>query len=66
MLFVLLETLRFIAIMLQPFTPMAAEIMLNQLGIPSSQRSFAYLNKNYAIASSSELLPPIPVFPRIG
>lgn len=65
-LFVLLETLRFIAIMLQPFTPEAANIMLNQLGIPSSQRNFAYLNKNYAITSGSELLPPTAVFPRIG
>lgn len=64
-LFVLLEILRFIAIMLQPFTPKAASAILDQLSIPYNQRNFAFLNKNYIIQAGSALLPPSPVFPKI-
>jgi methionyl-tRNA synthetase len=64
-LYILLETLRYIAIMLQAFIPDGACAMLNQLGIDNNKRSFKHLNREYAIESESNLLAPKPIFPRI-
>lgn len=65
-LYALLEAIRYIAIMLQPFTPHAASKILDQLGISSEQRLFKHLNKNYALIPDSDIKEPSPIFPRIG
>ena len=64
-LYSLLEMLRYIAIMLQPFVPNAAQNMLEQLNIPKDQRNFAQLNQQFALVSGANINEPKPVFPRI-
>ena len=64
-LYMLLELLRYIAIMMQPFTPSSAGKMLNQLNIAEDQRGFCYLNKEFAMKPDSEIGKPKPIFPRL-
>lgn len=63
-LYNLLESLRFIGIMLQPFVPDSASKILDQLNVANDQRSFAHLSKKYALKPSSPLMHPKPIFPR--
>lgn len=62
-LYILLETIRYIAILLQPFVPESASKMLDQLGIDEDKRSFEFLNQKGAI-TEKQLLTPSPIFPR--
>lgn len=64
-LYVLLEAIRYIAIMLKPFMPSSAEAMLDQLAVPKSQRDFEHLTAQFALLSNTILPTPIPIFPRI-
>ncbi|WP_341790028.1 methionine--tRNA ligase [Rickettsia endosymbiont of Polydrusus tereticollis] len=64
-LYTLLESLRYIAIMLQPFTPTAASKMLDKLGITKEERSFKHLSREYAVTPSTSILEPSVVFPRV-
>ena len=64
-LYLLLEVLRYIAIMLQPFIPDAAAAMLDQLNIPVKQRSFANLTKEFAIQPGAAIQEPRPIFPKL-
>jgi len=61
-LYVLLETIRYIAIYLQPFMPTSATNMLNQLGVLEADRDFPSLDKR--LIPGTSLLSPSPVFPR--
>ncbi len=65
-LYSLLEMLRYIAIMLQPFTPDAANSMLDQLNIPENQRLFSNMAKKYALKSGDSINAPTPIFPRLS
>ena len=64
-LYSLLEMIRYIAIMLQPFVPDAAQKMLEQLNISEDQRDFAKLTQKYALHPGTKINEPKPVFPRI-
>lgn len=64
-LYTALEALRYIAIMLQPFTPDAAGKMLDQLGVSQDQRGFEHLTKNHALTAGALMMQPEPIFPRI-
>lgn len=64
-LYVLLEVLRYIGIMLQPFTPDSASNILEQLCIPNDKRSFDCLNLKGAISPGSQLIKATPVFPKV-
>lgn len=64
-LYVLAETIRCIAIMLQPFIPGASGKMLDQLALPEDKRSFICLSPEYALKPGTELPAPQGVFPRI-
>ena len=59
-LFKLLEYIRCLAIMLQPFLPEAASRVLEQIAVPAAKRSF----ENFAEANTMGpvLPPPMPVF----
>jgi methionyl-tRNA synthetase len=61
-LYVTAEVLRQVAIMMQPFIPVSAAKMLDQLAIPESERAFADLATR--IKPGATLPPPKPVFPR--
>ncbi|XVN41597.1 MAG: methionine--tRNA ligase [Rickettsia endosymbiont of Argas persicus] len=63
-LYTLLEVLRYIAIMLQPFIPESANKMLDQLGVSKEERLFKHLSKDYALTAGSAILEPAIIFPR--
>lgn len=59
---VLLDAIRAVATVLQPFMPDSMGRMLDQLGIPAEQRSLADLAQ--ALPDDADLPPPQGVFPR--
>ncbi len=64
-LYILAESIRCIAILLQPFTPIAANKILDQLAIPEDERMLAHLSDKYALKSGISIDKPEGVFPRI-
>ncbi|NQY81721.1 MAG: methionine--tRNA ligase [Alphaproteobacteria bacterium] len=62
-LYVIMETLRQIALILQPFMPDAMARMLDQLAVPSDQRAFVDFAK--PLVTGNPLPSPSPVFPRL-
>lgn len=64
-LYSLLEALRYIGIMLQPFVPDSAKKILDQLNVPEKERIFANMNQEYALKSGAEINEPKPIFPRL-
>ena len=58
----LIDVLRPIATVLQPFMPESTEKMLDQLGVPAHQRAFSALKT--PLAGGISLPPPQGVFPR--
>ncbi|MDB2414790.1 methionine--tRNA ligase [Rickettsiales bacterium] len=63
-LYALAETIRVIAILLQPFIPESAGKMLDQLGVDKSERGFEFINENGMLKSGIDLEKPEGVFPR--
>jgi methionyl-tRNA synthetase len=61
-LYVVMETVRYLALLSQPVMPETMNRLLNQLGQPDGQRSFATLDQ--ALVPGTELPPPQGVFPR--
>ncbi len=64
-LYYLAESIRCIAIMLQPFTPDAAKKLLDQLAVPEGERLFLYLTPEFALKPGTALPKPEGVFPRL-
>jgi methionyl-tRNA synthetase len=63
-LYVLAETIRHLAILVQPVTPDAAARLLDQLALPETARSFAHLGPDHALVPGTALPAPAGVFPR--
>ncbi|AFC70161.1 methionine--tRNA ligase [Rickettsia amblyommatis] len=63
-LYALLEVLRYIAIMLLPFIPNAANKMLDQLGVNKEERLFKHLIRDYTLTAGSNILEPTIIFPK--
>ncbi len=63
-LYVTAEVIRQIATLAQPFTPEGASKLLDLLGIPAEERTFAALGGETRIKPESALPAPAPVFPR--
>jgi len=63
-LYVLAETIRHIAILLQPFMPESTAKMLDQLAIPENVRDFASVCPDHALKPGTSLPKPEGVFPR--
>jgi methionyl-tRNA synthetase len=61
-LYELAETIRCIALLLQPFVPTSAGALLDQLAV--KDRSFAALNAEHALVPGTVLPEPKAVFPR--
>ena len=61
-LYTLAETIRCIALFVQPFMPDACAKILDQLSVPQDARDFASLGA--ALAAGQALPKPAPVFPR--
>ena len=64
-LYYLAESIRCIAIMLQPFTPDAAAKLLDQLSVPENKRLFIHLSPEHALVPGTALPKPEGVFPRL-
>ncbi len=69
-LYVLAETIRHVAIILQPFMPDACANILDQLGVDPNSRGFNCLNDGTQVFDDNSMKPgtalpkPSPVFPR--
>jgi methionyl-tRNA synthetase len=63
-LFVLLETIRQCALVLQPVTPDATAKVLDILGVPHNARDFSQVGAAGRLVSGATLMVPQPVFPR--
>jgi methionyl-tRNA synthetase len=63
-LYVTAETLRRLAIPLQPFIPDSAGKLLDLLGVGPDERDFAHAGETNALQEGAPLPPPAPVFPR--
>ena len=61
---VLAETIRKIAILVQPVMPESAGKILDQLGVDPTQRDFNFLVGTARLGSGQEIAKPEPVFPR--
>ena len=61
-LYSLAETIRCIALFVQPFMPDACAKILDQLSIPQDARDFASLET--ILDAGSDIAKPVPVFPR--
>jgi len=62
-LYVLMETLRYIAILYQPIIPSGASNILDQLTVSKDARSFDKLEES--IQFGTPVSKPVPVFPRV-
>ncbi len=63
-LYVLAEATRHLAILMQPFSPLATEKLLDLLAVPKDRRSFADLGEASALKGGVDLPAPQGVFPR--
>ncbi|WP_142250358.1 methionine--tRNA ligase [Bradyrhizobium sp. UNPF46] len=63
-LYVTAEVVRQIAILAQPAMPAASGKLLDSLGVPEAERTFAMLGGAKRIAPGSTLPAPTPAFPR--
>ena len=65
-LYVLMEVLRYVAILYQPIMPTSANKILDQLSVPEDERTFAHLaNESFGIKLGTPIPKPVGVFPRI-
>ena len=65
-LYTLLESIRCIALTLQPLTPDAASILLDQLAVDKESQEFNALGKHAALQTGTPLPAPEGVFPRFA
>lgn len=63
-LYVLVESIRHIALLLQPFMPDTMARMLDQLGVSADHRSFEFLGQAHRLTPGTALPKPEGVFPR--
>ena len=63
-LYVLTETIRHIALLLQPFMPDTMARMLDQLAVSPDHRSFEFLGDDHRLIPGTALPAPEGVFPR--
>ena len=64
-LYVLMEVLRYVAIIYQPIIPASANKILDLLTIARDQRTFEYLKPDFRVVAGSPVLKPEGVFPRM-
>jgi methionyl-tRNA synthetase len=63
-LYVILETCRYIGILLQPIIPESATKILHALSVPQDQRLFMHLNAKFRLKSGTKIPLPQAIFPR--
>ena len=63
-LWVLMESLRFVGMAYQPVTPSISAGILDQLGVPHDRRDFSYFSSDYALVGGDTLPKPEIIIPR--
>lgn len=63
-LYVLMEVIRNIGIILQPFMPESSSKILDLLKIDPNQRGFEHINKDHCLKVGHNFDKPTPIFPR--
>ena len=63
---IIIESIRLIGIILQPFIPTAAKKILDILNIDNDKRSFKFYNMKYLIKKDHPLNDAEPLFPRLN
>ncbi|MEZ0225040.1 MAG: methionine--tRNA ligase [Alphaproteobacteria bacterium] len=63
-LYVLAEVIRNLGIIMQPFTPVAANKILDQVSVAANARDFTFMGSTHALQPSTALPAPSGVFPR--
>jgi len=61
---VIMETVRQVAILVQPIMPESASTLLDQLNIPDTERDFTRVGGSFRPAAGTGIDKPQPVFPR--
>jgi methionyl-tRNA synthetase len=64
-LYVLAEAIRNLGLILQPFVPVAANRILDQVAVAADARDFIYIGAQHALQPGTALPKPEGVFPRI-
>jgi len=64
-LYVLAEVIRNLGLIIQPFTPVAAQKILDQVAVPEQMRDFGFIGEAHALKAGTPLPAPSGVFPRI-
>lgn len=64
-LYVLAETIRNLGLILQPFVPMAANRILDQVAVAADARDFSFIGAQHALVKGTVLPKPEGVFPRL-
>lgn len=64
-LYVLAEVIRNLGLIIQPFTPVAAQKILDQVAVGASDRDFSFIGEAHALKARTALPAPAGVFPRI-
>ncbi len=64
-LYVIMEVLRFSAILYQPLIPSSANKILDQLTVPEDERKFEHLDDSFALTPGTPISKPVGVFPRL-
>jgi methionyl-tRNA synthetase len=64
-LYVIMEVLRYVAILYQPLIPSSANRILDQLAVPADERLFVHLTDAYQIKPGVRIPQPEGVFPRL-
>jgi methionyl-tRNA synthetase len=64
-LYVIMEVLRYAAILYQPLIPESAGKILDQLTVPTNERTFYHLSDSFRIQPGTPISKPEGIFPRI-
>jgi methionyl-tRNA synthetase len=64
-LYVLAEVIRNLGLIIQPFTPAAAQKILDQVAVDANERDFSFIGEAHALKAGTALPAPAGVFPRI-
>ena len=64
-LYVLAEVIRNLGLIIQPFTPVAAQKILDQVAVDANERNFSFIGEAHALKAGTPLPAPSGAFPRI-